>query len=323
MPPLIAHGYEKSTTVEFTEDNEVITMSIDQGEDDYSEGEQVDYEDDEEEDHEVSFRDDRHENDASSESEDSCGDNDDYPSQSQSTEEGYQLNRGKSSSKPVKNMTEQERQVKMMELNQEMKDKLIKLQNMMKQGGGMDNSVKEAAKVIEYLSEGRNGYDSSNLNTNRNKKLSSMVKRKVAPVGNAPKRGGVLTGILKQNKSFESESEEMIYKEAVQKRDRASSSSEDFIDTSDELMNLPFEDLQVITNGIVTDSQGKKRRKSAQADYQHEQRMNESPQPTTSRRLLMGNCNQGSLREMTQEEKANEILRDAEQSKERLLPKKW
>ena len=57
---------------------------------------------------------------------------------------------------PAGNLSEPERRIKMMEINKEMKQKLLELQSMMRKGGyGMEESIQEAQKMLELLEQGR------------------------------------------------------------------------------------------------------------------------------------------------------------------------
>ena len=64
----------------------------------------------------------------------------------------------------------------------------------------------------------------------------------------------------KLNTSHNSNSEETIYKNAVQQTNRLSSSSDELVDTSDELMNLQFDDMHIINDGYVLDDKQSQQR---------------------------------------------------------------
>ena len=159
--PLIAYGYEKPTRVEFIEENQVFNMTVE--EDNFTDLDAVDYEDDVS-DHKVSFKE----------------SNAKYSSENSSDEEEQgeitNPNEPEESSDEV-TLTEQQRQVRMMEINQEMCSKFIELQRMMKQGSEMEESVQEAERTLQLLDQGRNDLNPSvlgkNVNINSNKKLDT------------------------------------------------------------------------------------------------------------------------------------------------------
>ena len=122
------------------------------------------------------------------------------------------------------------------------------------------------------------------------------------------------------NKLDNSISEEMIYKSVVMKKGRNSSSSEDIveIDTSDGTLNLDFEGLNVIT-GLVTGEEGEhsSERRSLPEQQSENRRWSSEPQPSTSH----GNHGHFQPRQLSPEEKADQMIWSAEMARAKILPK--
>ena len=78
--------------------------------------------------------------------------------------------------------------------------------------------------------------------------LEKLKTKQPTKYGKRSKSFGGFANSRPSNSSF---SEDTIYKDAVPKKGRDSSSSEDPIDTSDEAINFHFEDLHIIESGSV------------------------------------------------------------------------
>ena len=258
---LIAYGYENPTTVEFNEDGEVIAMSVQPNENqtsqqNYDPGAEVDYEDDEDQpDNEVSFKNSQ----STSRSEQSSSDEED-----EGHLEGYYTDDDDSTpqeSQQVSQMVtyEQPKRKTLTEIDREMKVKLQELHSLMAHSG-MDESAREIARSLRTLEQGMH----ENVNGNSNKLSlkaqgqgqTGLIAPKALQVANPKPINRRKSG----NESLHSESEETIYKDAVQKKNRNSSSSDEGVNTSDELINLQFNDLNVIDDGYIAGSGANKRR---------------------------------------------------------------
>ena len=176
-----------------------------------------------------------------------------------------------------------------------------------------------------------------NANTNSNKSPDHCIsgKRKATSLGELgnivnefqAKKGSKLK--FRKGRSLDSESEETIYKDAVPQKNRISSSSDE-VDTSDELINLPFEGLTVMDNSVIADnlnpSEGYHPVRNedfgcdgGRSSKEGDQLMQNSPQLSSSRGQDQYHRNRP--REVTPEDKAKQIIRNAELTKEQLLPK--
>ena len=278
---MVLYGYENPTRVEFQENNEVVTLSVDQGDNVFPETEYeeiMDYKDDETEaDPEVSFKEVRSNDCTTSEAETSEDEteNEDESNETYSIEELSEVNQRR----------------RMMELNQEMKTRLIELQTMMTKEG-LSDLAEEAAKTLKLIEKGMN----KNINSNQSSQRMVRVRNPMTV-----------------------ESEETIYKMAVPEKERNSSSLEDIIDTSDELMNVQIEDVRVINDGLVSDdvelqrkirdadrnissNRSQERSRERRENPNYRRRDNSPIMPSTSRDFY------DRPWALTPEEKANQLL---------------
>ena len=118
------------------------------------------------------------------------------------------------------------------------------------------------------------------------------------------------------------------------KKDRISTSSDELVDTSDETIILPFEGLSVVDNGLIVDANFQEepeepfhveqRRDDNRRMRESERRPTESPQPTSSAAMHHHRCDkfyERTQKDSTPEQKAYDAIKNAELTKERLLPK--
>ena len=247
---LIAYGYEKPTTVNFEEGDETVTMLVQDNDDSYaqSEDEEVDYEDD----NEVSFKDDN------------------YESQSESKLEGEIKSHAQDLGRPreevmlphpqrLDQVDEAECNSEIRKLDLEMKEKLVQMRKIMRQGG-LTESAAEVDKSIRDLQSHTSGdrgkyhhfhqrSKSANTNTNSNKNRRGVIKHR-----QFKSQGEQVLDMA--NNLLTTLSEETLYKSAVPKKSRDSSSSEDvdidLVNTSDETMNENFSNLEITDNILPT-----------------------------------------------------------------------
>ena len=164
----VPYGYERSTRVEFNEDGQVLTMSVDENQTaelpseqdaevpaDTDEIDMVDYDEDDY-DHEVSFK-------------DTTADTD--PQSNESSDEEEQVTSDKDEDSQQSNHMQVDRRRKMLELDQEIKVKFRELKSMM-QETGLESVAAEAEEVFRLADKDKG----TNKNVNSNKIKARKTK---------------------------------------------------------------------------------------------------------------------------------------------------
>ena len=153
-----------------------------------------------------------------------------------------------------------------------------------------------------------------NLNTNSNQSVKQGTIRSQPGAINPPDLN-------------ESNSEETVYKSAVPQKSRYSSSSDEpaLVDTSNEMLNYEFGELNVFAGTIVDghDDTRCSRKGDEQRHGGYQRDRAGSPSPSTSsgnRGQSPGVSRLPEARRLTPEEKAARLTRDAENAKARMLP---
>ena len=166
----------------------------------------------------------------------------------------------------------EDRQKRISELDQEMKEKLQQIQDLMQEGG-----LNESASFIEQRMLQSRAVAAGNLmEKNRNENSSNLIsKQKVDKLRHQVTSSD--RACDDQLQATESQSEETIYRRAV-RSNRGSSSSDEPIDTSDELIAVDFENLNVISPKISGGDGGTKRIRRSEPRAQLQE-----PRPSTSR----------------------------------------
>ena len=220
-------SHPKVTEVNFAEDDCFMSMEVDQIEDQYGNSDdEVDYADEE---NEISFR-----NTSNFTGESADEYEDEEPNSDNSSEgepdEDDQIESGDDKSVSGAANVGQTNQDHIKELDKEMQVRLPELHALMKQEG-LDQSVEEFEGNLDVTPKGMH----KSLNKNEN----SNVKKKTRFAD-------------KTNRTVESQSEEMIYKDAVLARNDRKSSSSDDIDTSDELLQFELDGMNIFTGSPVS-----------------------------------------------------------------------
>ena len=224
------------TQVKFEEDDRHFTMELDPGNTSFGTPEDAeslkDYEDDDDE-REVSFKSSNMEteNEETSDDEESDSDAENTSEQPSSDEDERGRENYEAESEDYSDDSQSSKKKEIQKLDREMEIKLRELRTMMS-GKGMENSVKEIDKMLVLTTARKQGnqFYPKNSNSNANRKLHS-------------------NSIAHNDQGIkESNSEATVYKEAVPDKNGDSSSSEDMeIDTSDEMLNLEFMGLNVLS----------------------------------------------------------------------------
>ena len=272
-----------AVSVNFVDEGQLFNMTIDE-----QEQQDAQFED---EDHEVSFR-----NSSQNTDDDSEGETD-QESEPESENRNYsdqeQLNYESESETDKTYPEELTREERIKKLDQEMKEKIKELHALVT-GSGLQETASVMQENFEGLtpstsSQGR--AKQSGLNKNINSNVGASVHKK---------------NDKSLNKSLESPSEETIYKRAVEKQNRGSSSSEDFeIEGHDGNLNNDFDQMNLIPGPILD---------VAMDRY-------EPTAKARSGKMMMARQSPGrsATNFVGPEEKTAQILREAESAKGRIL----
>ena len=181
------------------------------------------------------------------------------------------------------------RQRKIKKIDKEMKKKLQELQSLMYEGG-MTESVKEIEKTLDVVqrSAGKTRKRSVGDKPSETQNQNSTVHRRI------DKQMTRFSGTVNLSKPCNSPSEDTIYEKAnPEKRRFSSSSDDDIINSSDEMLAVQIDSLNVYPTPILDNREQKERRQSQDKDFEHDrpstsQRRYRLPQPPSPKHLTPG-----------------------------------